>query len=95
VVEPADVARVVADAASLVKRGELVVFGSSALAFWLRDAPRSRDVDVWCEPVERGDLVEALMGELSRYHQRHAAYVEVWRPETFAAPLGWRKRARI
>ena len=94
-VEPADVPRVVADAARLVQRGELVVFGSSALAFWLVDAPRSRDVDLWCDPAERGQVVEALMGELSWYHQRHGAYVEVWAPETFSAPTGWRSRAKL
>ena len=94
-VDPADVPRVVADAARLLRRGELVVFGSSALAFWLADAPRSRDVDVWCYPPEQGDAVEALMGELSWYHERHGAYVEVWAPETFAAPEGWRSRALV
>lgn len=34
------------------------------------------------------------MGELSWYHERHAAYVEVWRPETFSGPAEWRRRAR-
>lgn len=93
-VDPADAPRVVADAARLVRRGELVVFGSSALAFWLSDAPKSRDVDMWCDPPERGEVVEALMGELSWYHERHGAYVEVWAPETFRAPANWRSRSR-
>lgn len=93
-VDPDEVPRVVADAARLLQRGELVVFGSSALAFWLADAPRSRDVDVWIDPPERGEIVEALMGELSWYHDRHGVYVEVWAPETFAAPEDWRSRAR-
>lgn len=74
--------------------GELVVFGSGALAFWLTDAPHSRDVDVFCVPAERGDAITALMGELSWYHDRHAAYVEVWGPETFAGPTDWRERAK-
>lgn len=52
-------------------------------------------MDVWCEPPERGEVVEALMGELSWYHERHGVYVEVWAPETFAAPEDWRSRARI
>jgi disulfide oxidoreductase YuzD len=30
-----------------VKTGELVVFGSASLAFWLANAPTSRDVDLW------------------------------------------------
>lgn len=87
--------RVVRDAARLVKEGELVVFGSAALSFWLQAPPTSRDVDVWCEPHERGDVVEALMGELSWYDEKHGAHVEVWGPETFAAPPGWRSRARV
>lgn len=94
-VEPADVPDVLLDAARLVGEGEIVVFGSAALAFALPDAPRTRDVDIWCEPKERGDLVEALMGEVSWYQKKHGAYVEVWGPETFAAPLDWRSRARV
>jgi hypothetical protein len=34
-------------------------------------------------------------GELSWYHDRHGIYVEVWAPETFAAPVGWRSRAQV
>ena len=93
-VDPADVPRIVADAAQLVRAGEIVVFGSAALAFWMEDAPTSRDVDLWTVPPERGDDVTALMGELSWYHDKHGAYVEVWGPETFAAPADWRTRAR-
>lgn len=83
-----------ADAARLVGTGEIVVFGSSALAFWMRNAPPSRDIDIWCEPTEQGHAVTALMGELSWYHDRHGLFVEVWAPETFAAPRHWRSRAR-
>lgn len=93
-VAPAEIPRVVADAARLVRKGELVVFGSASLAFYLEDAPTTRDMDLWCDPPERGEVVEALMGELSWYHERHGAYVEVWAPETFRAPSGWRTRAR-
>ena len=82
------------DAARLLERGELVVFGSGALAFWMKHAPASRDVDVWCTPAERGEAIEALMGELSWYHERLGVYVEVWGPETFRAPPAWRSRAR-
>lgn len=84
-VDPRNVWRVVNDAARLAREGELVVFGSGALAFWLRDPPTSRDVDLWLTPPERGEPVQALMGELSWYHERHGSYVEVWAPETFVA----------
>jgi hypothetical protein len=70
-----------------------VVFGSASLAFWLANAPTSRDVDLWVTPPERGDAVEALMGELSWYHDLHGAYVEVLGPETFSGPRAWRSRA--
>lgn len=93
-VAPDDVARVLNDAARLVGRGEIVVFGSAALASWLRDAPHTRDVDLLVDPPERGEVVEALMGELSWYHERHGAYVEVSPPSTFCAPASWRTRAR-
>lgn len=94
-VDPRDVPRIVGDAAQLVRAGNVVVFGSAALAFWMDDAPTSRDVDLWTEPADRGDDVTALMGELSWYHEKHGAYVEVWAPETFAAPADWRERARV
>lgn len=94
-VDPRDIERILTDAARLIAEGELVVFGSAALSFWLTDAPTTRDLDLWCEPAEKGDVVLALMGEFSWYHQRHGAFVEVWGPETFAAPLDWRERAKV
>lgn len=77
-----------------MRSGEIVVFGSAALAFRLPDAPATRDVDIWCSPAEAGKTIEALMGELSWYHDRNGSYVEVWGPETFRAPSDWRARAR-
>lgn len=94
-VDPSDIPTILLDAARLIRDGELVVFGSASLAFWLSSAPTTRDVDVWVVPRDRGEMVEALMGELSWYHDRHDAYVEVWGPETFAAPQRWRTRAKV
>lgn len=94
-VEPGQVEPILSDAARLLGEGEIVVFGSAALALWLRDPPASRDVDLLCEPSEKGALLTAMMGELSWYHDRHGVFVEVWEPETFAAPEGWRERARL
>ncbi|MFH2005358.1 MAG: DUF6036 family nucleotidyltransferase [bacterium] len=94
-VDPSDIPRIVSDAARLLRRGELVVFGSAALAYWLENPPRTRDVDVWCSPAAEGDAIQALMGELSWYDEKHGAYVEVWAPETFSAPSDWRRRARV
>lgn len=95
VVDPADIPRVVSDAALLVRDGNIIVFGSAALAFRLPNAPKTRDVDLWCEPPERGDIVTVFMGELSWYSEKHGTYVEVWGPETFAAPQKWRSRAQV
>jgi hypothetical protein len=92
-VHPSQVRRIVIDTARLVKAGEIVVFGSASLAFWLANAPTSRDVDLWVTPSDRGEIVEAVMGELSWYHERHDAYVEVLGAETFAGPADWRERA--
>lgn len=92
-VSPEDVPKIVLDAALLVREGEIVIFSSAALSYWLQDAPASRDVDLWVTPPERGDPIEALMGEMSWYHQKHNAYIEVLGPEAFAAPVDWRSRA--
>lgn len=89
-----EVVRLLADAARLVEHGEIVVFGSSALAFWMKRPPRSRDVDMWIDPEDQGHAVTALMGELSWYHDKHSIHAEVWAPETFAAPLDWRERSK-
>jgi hypothetical protein len=94
-VEPHEVEPILSDAARLIGQGELVVFGSAALALWLRAAPSSRDVDLYCAPAERGEILAAMMGELSWYHEKHGAFVEVWASETFTAPAGWRERARL
>jgi hypothetical protein len=94
-VEPDQVERILSDAIRLLGEGELVVFGSAALAVWLRDPPASRDVDLLCAPAEKGEILTAMMGELSWYHEKHGVFVEVWSPETFAAPSGWRERARL
>ena len=93
-VEPNQVEPILSDAARLVGEGEIVVFGSAALALWLRDPPASRDVDLLCEPPEKGEILTAMMGELSWYHDKHGVFVEVWSTETFSAPDGWRQRAR-
>jgi hypothetical protein len=92
-VDPRDVDPILNDAARLVREGEIVVFGSAALALWLREAPQTRDVDVWCEPEKNGEILVAVMGEQSWYHRTHGVFIEVWAPETFTA--GWRERARI
>ena len=41
-VDPRDVGRILLDAARLVRVGEVVVFGSAALALWIEGAPRTR-----------------------------------------------------
>jgi hypothetical protein len=49
-VEPGQVEPILSDAARLLGEGEIVVFGSAALALWLRDPPASRDVDLRKRP---------------------------------------------
>lgn len=93
-VDPADVMKILHDAARLVREGEIIVFGSAALSTWLTSAPGTRDVDVIVHPAERGDAVEAVMGELSWYDERFDAHVDVCNAETLAAPESWPERAR-
>ena len=93
-VRPEQVSTVIAHVAALLGEGEIVLFGSAALSYVLGEfAPLSRDLDIWCTPEEKGEVVEAAMGELSQYADRHDLYVEVWRPETFSAPSDWRDRS--
>ena len=93
-VDPADVVKILHDAARLVRDGEIIVFGSAALSAWLTAAPGTRDVDVIIHPEERGAAVEAVMGELSWYDERFDAHVDVCNAETLAAPESWPVRAR-
>ncbi|GMV38287.1 MAG: hypothetical protein AMXMBFR64_00030 [Myxococcales bacterium] len=93
-VRPEDVLPIVHDAARLARTGTLIVFGSGALSLWLSEAPLSRDVDLIVLPPERSHPVEAVMGELSWYHDKHGSYVECSPPETLAAPESWLVRAR-
>jgi hypothetical protein len=81
-----EVAKVLADAARLIGSGEIIVFGSSALAFWMKDPPRSKDVDVWCVPKARGDALVALMGELSWYHENTGCSWRSGHPEPSQRP---------
>ena len=55
-VDPKDIPRIVVDAVRLVRAGEIVVFGSSALAFWLESPPQTRDVDIWCDPPDQDSI---------------------------------------
>jgi hypothetical protein len=64
--EPADGPRVVAGAARLVQRGELVVFGSSDLAFRLVAAPRSRDCRSLVRPARAPETFSAPKAWRSR-----------------------------
>jgi hypothetical protein len=94
VVDPESVVKILHDAARLVKDGEIIVFDSAALSAWLSSAPSTRDVDIVVHPPERGDAVEAVMGELSWYDERFDAHVDVCNAETLAAPESWPERAR-
>ena len=89
-----DVPTVVWDAARLLKEGELILFGSGALAFWLDSPPQTHDVDLIVSAGTEADTIEALMGEEGPYHQLRGMFAQVSPAETFTAPDSWPLRAR-
>lgn len=92
-----NIPQLLARVAVVLNEGEIYVFGSAALHYsvGVTHPVFSQDVDIWVEPESESDKIECLMGELSDYHEKHDEFVEVWRPETFAAPEDWLDRATI
>ena len=88
------IARVVEDAARLVMKGELLVSGSAALAFWAEAGPPARFVDLGVAPEAAAAQVEKMMGPNGWYDRTFGYHVLVSPPDTFIGPAGWAARAR-
>lgn len=76
---------------------EVWVFGSQAILGTYPDAPESLRRSVECDVVpknrlERVDLIDAVLGELSLFHRTHGFYVHGVPLEAARLPQGWRDR---
>lgn len=78
---------------------EVWVFGSQAILGQFPDAPaqlrQSAEADVAPKNFpERSDRIDAMLGELSAFHQTHGFYVHGLSIEAAKLPDGWERRAR-
>lgn len=78
---------------------EVWVFGSQAILGQFPDAPaqlrQSAEADVAPKNFpERADRIDALLGELSTFHQTHGFYVHGLSIRAATLPNGWERRAR-
>ena len=76
---------------------ELVVFGSQAILGEHPAAPEAlrASIEVDVQPMNRPeavDMIDAVLGELSQFHQTHGFYVHGVLLETATLPDGWEKR---
>jgi hypothetical protein len=77
---------------------ELYVFGSQAILGQFPEAPEALRQSAECDVAlknlpERLDLVDAVLGELSQFHQTYGFYVHGISLEAAELPTGWQKRA--
>lgn len=86
--------RVVSDAARLVTKGEVLVSGSAALAWWVESGKPSRFVELAVGPPEAAQRVEKMMGLDAWYDRQFGVFVIVIPRDGFLGPTGWATRAR-
>jgi len=77
---------------------EFVVIGSQAILAQIPDPPRlltySNEVDFYpLHAPEKADLIDGVIGELSRFHETYGYYAHGVAPETATLALKWREWA--
>lgn len=85
-------------ACDVARDTEVYVFGSQAILGQFPDAPavlrQSAEADVAPKNhPERVDEIDAMLGELSQFHQTHGFYVHGIALDSAALPSGWQRRA--
>jgi hypothetical protein len=86
-------------ACEVAEHTEVWVFGSQAILGQFPDAPaeprQSAEADVAPKNFpERADRIDAMLGELSQFHDTHGFYVHGLTLEAATLPRGWQRRAR-
>jgi hypothetical protein len=85
-------------ACDVANETEVFVFGSQAILGQFRDAPealrQSAEADVApVHAIDKVNLIDAVLGELSQFHKEHGFYVHGVPIETATLPDGWQRRA--
>jgi hypothetical protein len=93
----AQLEHIIRAAATIADDDEIVVFGSQSILAQFPDAPSellvSNEADVYPKNhVERSDLVDGSIGELSPFHDLYGYYAQGVGPETATLPPGWQDR---
>ena len=93
----AAIPKVVSDAARLVMKGELVVSGAAALAYWVpagQPGPEVRFVELAADTTPALQQLSRMMGPGAWYQQQLGFHVVAHLIEDFEAPPDWRAQAR-
>ncbi len=85
-------------ACDVAEDDEVYVFGSQAILGQYPDAPaelrQSAEADIApVHAVDKIDVIDASLGELSSFHQAHGFYVHGVGLEAAVLPSGWQRRA--
>lgn len=85
-------------ACDVAEDDEVYVFGSQAILGQFPDAPsalrQSAEADIApVHAVDKIDVIDASLGELSRFHIAHGFYVHGVGLEAAVLPTGWERRA--
>ena len=85
-------------ACDLTDDTEVIVFGSQAILGQFPDAPsalrQSAEADIAPKhAIDKVDLIDAVLGEDSYFHQTHGFYVHGVPIQAASLPMGWDERA--
>jgi hypothetical protein len=94
----AELEHAIRPACEVAEDTEVWVFGSQAILGQFPDAPaelrQSAEADVAPKNFpERADRIDAMLGELSLFHETHGFYVHGLSLEAATLPQGWQRRA--
>jgi hypothetical protein len=93
----AQLEHIIRAAATIADDDEIVVVGSQSILAQFPDAPPellvSNEADVYPKNhIERSDLVDGSIGELSPFHDLYGYYAQGVGPDTATLPPGWQDR---
>ncbi len=94
---PREFEHVVAAAAEVTDRDDLVVIGSQAILGTLEQPPKSMllslEVDIYpLRDPSLADFIDGSLGDGSQFHLTYGYYAHGVGPETAKAPRGWQQR---